>query len=660
MDTTTAAGLRRRRLLVRPLVATGALTALAAAFVAGTLVGSAGDSGPGATADPDGGTAGHGRAAGAPAGSVASPVAFRAELQPEGSCDDLLAAYVDRGLAVVGPYGWEPPYQVYLDGPIPLASDVVRGTRSPGFGAARPQVVPQGSSATGTNVQETGVDEPDTVKTGGGLLVRLRGTELQVFDVSGGAVRRRAELVLPGLEEGELLLSGGTVVALGADARSPRDETTGGRTGTRIYTVSLADPDAPEVAEQVTYDSSLLSARQHGGVVRLVLSAGLPDLDFIRPGRKVSRAEALRTNRRLVARSTLEDWLPTYDAGTGTTDLLACDDVAVPPEELGLDTVSVVGFDVSSPGSPEAIGLAGEVDLAYESEDDLYLAATPQSRWGWCVGCDYDGGPGRDTGTTHLFDFALDGVSATHVASGEVEGTLRDRWSVDAVDGVLRLALGPSSETGDFTSVVTLRRDGRHLVELGRLGGLGRHETLRSVRWFDHLAILVTFREVDPLHAVDLSDPSHPRLAGELRIPGFSSYLHPLDDHTLLGLGEGRVEGRRWGAQAGLFDTTDLAAVRRVAVHAFGPGSTPVAGVDPRAFTWLPDRRTALAVLQRGVSGHLAVVRVGARSLEIHTLRVELGADVDQVRTVPLPGADGASRVVLVTGEDVRFLDLDG
>ncbi len=137
--------------------------------------------------------------------------------------------------------------------------------------------------------------------------------------------------------------------------------------------------------------------------------------------------------------------------------------------------------------------------------------------------------PPKGTGTTHLYDFTLDGIDAVHVASGEVEGRIADRWSLDEADDVLRVAVGPSSETGNFNSVVTFRREGKELTEIGRLDGLGRNEELKGVRWFDGLAVLVTYRQTDPLFTVDLADPAKPRLLGELKIPGYSDYLHPLE-----------------------------------------------------------------------------------------------------------------------------------
>jgi len=371
----------------------------------------------------------------------------------------------------------------------------------------------------------------------------------------------------------------------------------------------------------------------------------------VTPGAKVTEREALVTNRRAVRESTIKDWLPSYDAGVKSKQLLKCTNVAVPPDAAGLDTVSVVGFSATAPGDPHAIGLAASTTIAYESADHLYLADGPQA-WG-CDVCVMDGAIGtplvgaEESGTTHLYDFELDGVDAIHVASGEVEGRLADRWSLDEADDVLRVAVGPSSETGDFNSVVTFRREGTELEEIGRVDGLGRHEQLRGVRWFDGLAIVVTYRQVDPLYTIDLTDPARPRLLGALKIPGYSDYLHPLSDAWLLGIG---YDG---GAQIALFNTSDLAHVRRTAVEKF-PGTETIAATDPRAFTWLPKLDTALTVLRKGDRVKIAAGKVSHGTLTTKLTNVEYGDDAAQVRTFGLP--DG--RVILVTGEDVRFFPL--
>ena len=338
--------------------------------------------------------------------------------------------------------------------------------------------------------------------------------------------------------------------------------------------------------------------------------------------------------------------------------------MAIPSDELTLDTVSVVGFDAASPAEVDAIGLAGATDIAYESVDHLYLAASPSWGWGWGTGFDCIDCIGTRTlpsvqgGSTYLFDFKLDGTRATHVASGEVEGAIADRWAMDEADGVLRVAVAPTSETGNFNSVVTFERDGQDLVEVGRLDRLGRNEDLKSVRWFDGLAILVTFRQVDPLYAIDLTDVEKPSLIAKLKIPGFSSYLHPLGPKRLVGVGEGPVvRWPGWGAQVGLFNVADLKNVHRMNVQHYAAGTEALAGADPRSFTFINDHRTILTVIQdqrRSRVGYLSVLRIVDGELLNRMVQVEYGDDIDQVRAVPLP--DG--RVVLVTGEDVEFFDL--
>ncbi|MEP9384767.1 beta-propeller domain-containing protein [Nocardioides cheoyonin] len=634
----------RRRRLTRPLMVAGAAAAIGGAFVAGTLVADTG-----APTSP--GTSGR---------SAAGPAlaAFQADLPAANSCRQLRAAYVDRALGEVTAWGWRGGSQPLGTSYVPLGGMLdVQSSRA---ATASPlETTRQTASSTGTNVQEQGVDEPDAVKTDGTTLVRLRGDELLVYDLSGTRVKRLGSVALPGLEDGELLLTGDTVVALGTDATAPRYPAADGpRRGTRVLTVSLSDPAEPTITDDVSYRSRLLSARQHGSTVRLVMSSGLPDLGFVTPGRGRTRKQALATNRRLVQDAPVTAWLPTYDTGAGAGQLLDCTNVAIPPDALGLDTVSVVGFDAATPTRPEAIGLAGATDVAYESGDDLYLAATPPAWQQWagmsvCPTCLPATVP-PSGGTTYLFDFALDGPHATHVASGEVEGTIADRWSMDSADGILRVAVGRSSETGNFNSIVTFRRQGTHLVPLGRIGHLGVGEDIKSVRWFDDLAILTTYRQIDPLYVVDLRDLRRPRLVDRLKVSGFSAYLHPLGGWRMIGVGEGSDRRLRSSAQIGLFDVRDLTHVRRMDVARFAPGSSAVAGQDPRAFTWLPGHRTVLTVVRHGRNGYLVTLWLHHGRLHVSRTLVEYGDDVASVRTIGL--RDG--RVVLVTGEAVRFFDL--
>ena len=241
--------------------------------------------------------------------------------------------------------------------------------------------------------------------------------------------------------------------------------------------------------------------------------------------------------------------------------LVECEDVAIPTDGDSLGTIAVVGFAADEPGDRSTSGLAVDTQLAYVSADKLYLATSAWSFGGCFDFCVADGigaprwlpgGGGSDDGVSHLYAFDLDGRATTYAASGEVDGTIRDRWAMDEAGGVLRVAVGPTGQTGNFNSVVTFRQDGNDLVEAGRVDKLGVERGRSSpMRWFDGLAIMVTFRQVDPLYAIDLTDPDEPKLMGQLKIPGFSAYLHPLGQHRLLGLGEGPDPGRAELGRAG-------------------------------------------------------------------------------------------------------------
>lgn len=586
----------------------------------------------------------------------APPIALaNSDLGVAASCDDLLASYVDRALEQVGPYGWGggTVFGAMEDGDAAGASEAAGApdTARAGVSTARST-----SNESGTNVQEVGVDESDVVKVAGSLLLRLRDGELLAYDVAGDEPRllsttrlddARGTSAWVGDPGGELVLVDGRAVVIGTSEDG---------LSSTVTTVDLADPTSPTVVDATTIRGRASAVRLHGDVVRVVIQNGLPELDFSFPDGAFGQLRARLRNRALVRETTLADWLPTVDG----TPLVDCADVAIPADdEIALGTTTVLAVDPADPAARTTTAVATASDLSYFSTDRFYLAASgPQ--WGWddCMGC-RTSWP-ASSGTTPLFAFALDGTATTYVASGEVEGTIADRWSMDAVGGSLRVAVGPSSETGNFNSVLTLREDGSDLVVNGRVDRLGVDEEIKSVRWFDDLAIVVTFRQTDPLYAVDLSDPAAPVLLGELKIPGFSEYLHPLGEQRLIGMGQdASLEGVTRGAQAALFDVTDLTSPRQLDVVRYDKGTYAGAGTDPRQFTWLPEQRVALTVVSEGwtgTTGWVSVLSLADGSMTNRMVEVEHGSDVADVRLVPL----ASGRVVLVTGDDVSFFDVAG
>ena len=203
---------------------------------------------------------------------------------------------------------------------------------------------------------------------------------------------------------------------------------------------------------------------------------------------------------------------------------------------------------------------------------------------------------------------------------------LLSQWSLSEHRGVLRVAStevplwwgGPQLDSE--TAVTTLDERGGALAQVGHVGGLGRGERVYAVRFAGDVGYVVTFRQVDPLYTLDLAAPARPAVKGELKIRGYSSYLHPLGGNLLLGIGQDATdEGRVLGVQASLFDVSDLRRPRRLDAQQLGPSWSAAEG-DHHAFLWWPRARLAVipivAAGDRPFTGALGLT-VGGRALTV-------------------------------------------
>src|SRR5262249_36601897 len=138
------------------------------------------------------------------------------------------------------------------------------------------------------------------------------------------------------------------------------------------------------------------------------------------------------------------------------------------------------------------------------------------------------------------------------------------------------------------SSVYVLHQQGGTLGQMGHVDGLGTGERIYAVRFVGPVGYVVTFRQTDPLYTVDLRDPAHPKVIGELKINGYSAYLHPVGDNRLIGIGqEADANGRVQGTQLSLFDVSDPAQPKRLAQYHVQFGHSE-AEFDPHAFLYWP------------------------------------------------------------------------
>ena len=604
-----------------------------------------------------------------------SPAAAE-ELQPFDDCEQLRQWYVDAALPMVGPWGLGGPGYYMEGGAVDMRGSMALDDVA---GAATPEAA-VGSGDTGTNVQEAGVDEPDIAKTNGEIVVHLEGREVVLTDVSGDDPRELSRVTLPKLlDQAELLLVGDKVVVFGTETYyhgGPMTELDsrimppngGGDSATKLVTIDISDPSAPRIEQQDRLGGRLVSAREYDGTVRLVLSTGLPALDFVFPNRDRTPQEARRENRQIVRDTGIESWLPSVRSGDSSssdddaTPLVGCTDVLHPEEQSGFGTISVVTFDADSPADRSSTAVTAGGELVYSSMDRLYVAT---ATGGWAVPMPLAnmGQPVKPAPvTTTVHAFAIDGTGrrtgTEYVASGEVPGMVKDRWSFSEYDGHLRVAtaLGSDSWNPTENAVVVLEERGDKLVEVGRAGEMGIGEQIKSVRWFGDIAVVVTFLQVDPLYTVDLSDPTSPKVLGKLKIPGFSSYLHPLGNDLLLGMGQDAdLSGMTTGAQAAVFDIGNLRNPKQLDTSGFDPNTELTVTWDTRAFTYLPEQRTAISPLQnyRWGGTRLAILKIGEDGTLTQRLTDRVaGWDGGTVRTLPLD--DG--RLAIVAGSGVELM----
>jgi uncharacterized secreted protein with C-terminal beta-propeller domain len=547
-------------------------------------------------------------------------------LQPFDSCGAFLDYVKGQAIELVGPYGL-PGYGGRYYGDVVFEDaigsiDSAFPTTTAAASSSPDGVFRQGVDYSGTNVQVAGVDEPDIVKTDGDRIFAVAQGRLFWIDTS-GAPMVVASMQLDGWGQ-QLFLSGDRLLVMtsgggyGIEPLSRRgvsSEIAPGYASPRtvLTEVDVSTPGSMEAVRTLTLDGSIVSSRMADGTIRVVIRSGPNGFAWVYPEGSGIRAErkAIDENKKIIEDSTIENWVPWYvleDHRAGTTSdgpLLGCDQVGHPDEFSGLSMLTVLSVDLDTGLEPgNGIGLLAEGQTVYASQDNLYVATAPWMAWPLIAETGGDVKAPESLSTQiHMFDIT-DPKTAVYVASGRVEGTLLSQWSMDEYDGTLRVVTTDenpwwgSSDVPD-SAVVTLQRDGGELVQVGYVDGLGKDERVYAVRFIQDKGYVVTFRQVDPLYIVDLSDPRNPAVTGELKINGYSAYLHPIGEDLLLGVGQDATdEGRTLGTQVSVFDVSDPTNPKRLSRMTFEDAYSD-AEWDAKAFLWWAPEEISVLPMQR-------------------------------------------------------------
>lgn len=489
---------------------------------------------------------------------------------------------------------------------------------------------------SGTNNQVQGVEEGDLVKTDGQYIYMVSGQDLLVIDARqsdeltilsrtniGDAVQaiyvdgdqvtvisQRQNFLWPDwpifLNTGPRLILSEPLamdvsdipsVVVSPDGRSLWRQSPGPQV--KVTVLDMSDRQSPVVTEQTTMTGQLITSREIDGRVYVVLDSSTTLPGPRRDYNTQTQQYEYESRESYIAHleQALDSYsVPSYATTTAgqpahTGALVTGARLYIPQGSDGTDILSIVTFNVTddSAGPDSTISVMGADGQVYASLDSMYIA----SRSGNYAldGIYHD--------STQIMKFGLGQDQVDLQASGTVPGHLVDQFSMDEYNGDFRIATTQSGQWSDVwhassNNVFVLRPDGSDLTTVGSVTGLAPGESIYSVRFMGDQAYVVTFRQTDPLFTLDMSDPTNPQVMGELVLPGFSNYLHPMGENYLLGLGRSAnaETGLFGGLQMSLFDVSDFANPLRVDVQTLGDDSrndSSLAIGDHHAFSFFEE-----------------------------------------------------------------------
>jgi len=365
-------------------------------------------------------------------------------------------------------------------------------------------------------------------------------------------------------------------------------------------------------------DGWYTSSRRHDSIVRAVVQShmqrpgSIPNLyEIVYNGEaypESREAEILLARlwanmaKEAISATTLDDWVPVWGEridGEIQQQPVQCADFYSPaPGLTNYGLTQIVGIDMGSDSPTQITSILGQATQVYANGATLVLA---QPDWTW-----FERDTNSDRTAVHRFEVSFKGQRTPYQGSGFVQGIVNDQFSIDERGGIIRIATTRTSwpdRTNDLVApdiwippttdnlVSTLALDRNALRLVGSTPPLAEGERIFSARFLGDLAYIVTFRQVDPLFAIDLSDPANPQVLGELKIPGFSDYMHPLGDKHLLTIGRDIDEEtqRDNGTALQIFDVSEPRSPRLAHKALVGEGYSE-ANHNHKAFNFYVDK----------------------------------------------------------------------
>ncbi len=396
-----------------------------------------------------------------------------------------------------------------------------------------------GGGYSDTNVRTEGVDEGDIVKTDGSYIYTLnRSGILQIVAVDGGDMSVAGQISLDDLTDSiqEMYVDGNTlcVVTSGYDSglewQGDDAYMVNSRDFVRLYTYDITDKSKITLKGTVEQDGIYDSTRKVGNYVYLFSQFYPAYKDQVQPAQ------------------------PRLYVPSVNNELLDSADVlypAIPQRENGQLVISSVNLEKPDKiqDSKSLIGASGRT---YVSTESIYI-----------FGDDYTG----EEMQTQIVRFSYKDGEIQAGAAGEINGSINNTFSMDEYEGYLRVVATRYNDGwwgGNMSNSLFVLDDKLKMV--GKVEDLAKGEQIYSARFMGDTGYFVTYRQMDPLFSVDLSDPTDPKILGELKITGFSEYLHFYGEDRLLGIGweTDPDTGERLGLKLSMFDISNPAKVKEI------------------------------------------------------------------------------------------------
>ena len=419
----------------------------------------------------------------------------------------------------------------------------------------------EGADFSSTNNQVAGVDEADLVKTDGSFIYSISDSSVVISDVRNPDAMEVVEKLVfkEEMYPQQLFLSGDTLVVLGSRySMMPAEEKLAEQPLhiglASVYLYDIKDPTAPQLIREFGAEGNLNGARLTGNNLYFVTNV-YPDFWIMEEQEDPELRPHIYDSNNSSELQPLpyENLSILPGAMEGSYSVITAIDLSN-PKENAISTEGYLGGSEQLYMNAEALYLTASVYMPIneaEQSNDLDMSIwLPQSA------------------NTEIFKFRLDGANVEFSASNEVAGTLLNQFSMDEYNGYLRIVTTEGfawDEAAPSKNHLFILDGG--MKQVGSVEDLAKGERIYSARFMGDKAYMVTFKETDPLFVIDVSAPSSPKVLGELKIPGFSNYLHPLDENHLIGFGydtklepvkDGEPRVVTGGMKISLFDVSDF------------------------------------------------------------------------------------------------------